>query len=314
MFLVNKLAKMKHATRLGSRIAEVHNGSSLFTGDAGQGESNIRRWIIENDWLEAIIALPENMFYNTGITTYIWVLTNRKSEARKSKLQLIDASEWFTPLCRNLGKKNRKFSEAQLRAIADLLVNPAATEQSRIFPNAAFGYWEISVERPLCLAVDLSPARLKRFDRVAAEAREEPAARLARHVAAALGAGPHLNFNAFMDACAVGQQWIPSDFVKNYPISLSSLEEQRHITKFLNAMGGNIQRLIRNKQRLIKLLKEQKQNVINQTVNQRLDPNVKLKPSGSEWLGDIPEHWGARKLKFAAKMIVGGGDSSQRGK
>ena len=204
MFLVNKLARMKHATRLGSRIAEVHNGSSLFTGAAGQGESNIRRWIIENDWLEAIIALPENMFYNTGIATYIWVLTNRKSEARKGKLQLIDASEWFTPLRRNLGKKNREFSEAQLRAIADLLVNPAATEQSRIFPNAAFGYWKISVERPLCLAVDLSPARLKRFDRVSAEAGEEPAARLARHVAAALGAGPHLNFNAFMDACAAG--------------------------------------------------------------------------------------------------------------
>ena len=202
MFLVNKLAKMKHASRLGSRIAEVHNGSSLFTGAAGQGESNIRRWIIENDWLEAIIALPENMFYNTGIATYIWVLTNRKSEARKGKLQLIDASEWFTPLRRNLGKKNREFSEAQLRAIADLLVNPAATEQSRIFPNAAFGYWKISVERPLCLAVDLSPARLERFDRIAAEAREEPAARLARHAAAALGTGPHLNFNAFMDACA----------------------------------------------------------------------------------------------------------------
>ena len=204
MFLVNKLARMKHATRLGSRIAEVHNGSSLFTGAAGQGESNIRRWIIENDWLEAIIALPENMFYNTGIATYIWVLTNRKSEARKGKLQLIDASEWFTPLRRNLGKKNREFSEAQLRAIADLLVNPAATEQSRIFPNAAFGYWKISVERPLRLAVDLSPARLERFDRVSAEAGEEPAARLARHVAAALGAGPHLNFNAFMDACAAG--------------------------------------------------------------------------------------------------------------
>lgn len=206
MFLVNKLAKMKHATRLGSRIAEVHNGSSLFTGDAGQGESNIRRWIIENDWLEAIIALPENMFYNTGIATYIWVLTNRKSEARKGQLQLIDASEWFTPLRRNLGKKNREFSEAQLRAIGDLLVNPLATEQSRIFPNAAFGYWKISVERPLCLAVDLGPARLERFDRVAAEAGEEPAARLARRVAAALGAGPHLNFKAFMDACAAGAE------------------------------------------------------------------------------------------------------------
>jgi type I restriction enzyme M protein len=110
MFLVNMLSKMKHSTPLGSRIAEVHNGSSLFTGDAGQGESNIRRWIIENDWLEAIIALPLNMFYNTGIATYIWVLTNRKPEHRRGKVQLIDATAWFRPLRKNLGKKNCELS------------------------------------------------------------------------------------------------------------------------------------------------------------------------------------------------------------
>ena len=93
LFLANKLSKMKQETPLGSRIAEVHNGSSLFTGSAGQGESNIRRWIIENDWLEAIVALPLDMFYNTGIATYIWVLTNRKPEHRRGKLQLIDATK-----------------------------------------------------------------------------------------------------------------------------------------------------------------------------------------------------------------------------
>ena len=97
MFLANMLSKMKHETPLGSRIAEVHNGSSLFTGDAGQGESNIRRWIIENDWLEAIVALPLNMFYNTGIATYVWVLTNRKAAHRQGHVQLIDATKWFTP-------------------------------------------------------------------------------------------------------------------------------------------------------------------------------------------------------------------------
>ena len=106
LFLANLVSKMKHATKLGSRIAEVHNGSSLFTGDAGQGESNIRRWIIENDWLEAIVALPLNMFYNTGIATYIWVITNKKPEHRKGKVQLIDATEWYKPLRKNLGKKN----------------------------------------------------------------------------------------------------------------------------------------------------------------------------------------------------------------
>jgi type I restriction enzyme M protein len=105
LFLANMLSKMKHGTPLGSRIAEVHNGSSLFTGDAGQGESNIRRWIIENDWLEAIVALPLNMFYNTGIATYVWVLTNRKPEHRKGKVQLIDATEWYKPLRKNLGRR-----------------------------------------------------------------------------------------------------------------------------------------------------------------------------------------------------------------
>jgi len=201
MFLVNKLSKMKHTTRLGSRIAEVHNGSSLFTGDAGQGESNIRRWIIENDWLETIIALPENMFYNTGIATYIWVLANRKSEERKGKVQLIDATEWFVPLRRNLGKKNCEFSEEHIRGISDLVVNPVETEKSKIFPNEAFGYWKVTVDRPLRLAVDLSTARLERFERTCAKAKEEPLANLASRVTDALGAGPHPNFNAFLNAC-----------------------------------------------------------------------------------------------------------------
>src|SRR5262245_25328454 len=135
MFLVNKLSKMKASTKLGSRIAEVHNGSSLFTGEAGQGESNIRRWIIENDWLEAIIALPLNMFYNTGIATYIWVLTNRKPDHRREKVQLIDATEIYHPLRKNLGKKNCEFSDEQIRQITDLFLAFEESSQSKIFPN-----------------------------------------------------------------------------------------------------------------------------------------------------------------------------------
>lgn len=151
MFLVNKLAKMKQNTPLGSRIAEVHNGSSLFTGDAGQGESNIRRWILENDWLEAIIALPLNMFYNTAIATYIWVLTNRKPEHRKGKVQLIDATPWSKPLRKNLGKKNCELSQEHIEQIVETFLNFEESEQSKIFPNEAFGYWKVTVERPLRL-------------------------------------------------------------------------------------------------------------------------------------------------------------------
>jgi type I restriction enzyme M protein len=151
LFLANMLSKMKHRTGLGSRIAEVHNGSSLFTGDAGQGESNIRRWIIESDWLEAIVALPLNMFYNTGIATYVWVLTNRKAEHRRGKVQLIHATEWFKPLRKNLGKKNCELSDDDIERICGTFLAFEENEQSKIFPNAAFGYWKVTVERPLRL-------------------------------------------------------------------------------------------------------------------------------------------------------------------
>ncbi len=155
LFLVNMLSKMKHGTRIGSRIAEVHNGSSLFTGDAGQGESNIRRWVIENDWLEAIVALPLNMFYNTGIATYVWVLSNRKPAHRQGKVQLIDATEWYKPLRKNMGKKNCELSQEDIKRICDTFLAFEETEQSKVFPNAAFGYWKVTVERPLRLtAID----------------------------------------------------------------------------------------------------------------------------------------------------------------
>src|ERR1035438_981125 len=156
LFLVNMASKMNAKSALGSRIAEVHNGSSLFTGDAGQGESNIRRWLIENDWLAAIAALPLNLFYNTGIATYIWVLTNRKPEHRQGKVQLIDATQWFKPLRKNLGKKNCEFAPEDIQRICAAYLAFKETPQSKVFPNAAFGYWKVTVERPLRLHSQLS--------------------------------------------------------------------------------------------------------------------------------------------------------------
>ncbi|HEV8711682.1 MAG TPA: class I SAM-dependent DNA methyltransferase [Candidatus Binatia bacterium] len=200
MFLVNLLSKMKRTSPLGSRIAEVHNGSSLFTGDAGQGESNIRRWIIENDWLEAIVALPLNMFYNTGIATYVWVLTNRKPAHRKDKVQLIDATGWFAKLRKNLGQKNCELTDTHIRQICDTFLAFEETQQSKIFPNEAFGYWKITVERPLRLCVDLSQQALERFRKVCEEAKETPIANVVARVVTILGSGPHLNFNIFLDA------------------------------------------------------------------------------------------------------------------
>lgn len=161
LFLANMAAKMNSKSSLGSRIAEVHNGSSLFTGDAGQGESNIRRWIIENDWLEAIVALPLNLFYNTGIATYIWVLSNRKPENRKGRVQLIDASQWFKPLRKNLGKKNCELSPEDIERITQTFLAFKETPESKIFANEAFGYWKVTVERPLRLNSRLTPQAIE---------------------------------------------------------------------------------------------------------------------------------------------------------
>lgn len=161
LFLANMASKLNRKTKIGSRVAEVHNGSSLFTGDAGQGESNIRRWLITNDWVEAIVALPLSMFYNTGIATYIWVLTNKKPQHRKGMIQLIDATQWFKPLRKNLGKKNCELSENDIRRICDVYLGFKPTEQSKIFPNDSFGYWKVTVERPLRLVSQLTPKAIE---------------------------------------------------------------------------------------------------------------------------------------------------------
>lgn len=147
LFLANNISRMKD-TPLGTRIVEIHNGSSLFTGKAGGGESNLRRYIIENDLLEAIVAMPEKMFYNTGIGTYVWIVTNRKAPNRRGKVQLINATEMKTPLRKNLGEKNCELSEADRRRIIDLIINFEETPESKIFDNEEFGYWEVPVLRP----------------------------------------------------------------------------------------------------------------------------------------------------------------------
>lgn len=227
LFLVNLLSKMKNTTALGSRIAEVHNGSSLFTGSAGQGESNIRRWIIENDWLEAIIALPENIFYNTGIATYIWVLTNRKADHRKGKVQLVDASDWYKPLRKNLGKKNCELSEEHINSISAVLLDSKETEQSKFFPNKAFGYWKVTVERPLRLRVDLSDESLRAFAKACEEVKEDSLQDVIHKVCGAMGVGPHLNFNLFMDAVEDAAKGFDVKLTKNRKDLLTKVLAER---------------------------------------------------------------------------------------
>ena len=172
LFLLNNVAKMKKDTPLGSRIAEVHNGSSIFTGDAGSGESNARRYLIENDLVEAIIALPENMFYNTGIGTFIWILSNRKEERRKGKIQLIDATAMKSPLRKNMGKKNCEITSEIRSEIVRIFTEMEQSKVSMIFDNEEFGYWSVTVERPLRLRIypdrEIPASLFKKADELAA--------------------------------------------------------------------------------------------------------------------------------------------------
>ncbi len=175
LFLMEMVSKMKplHQSVTGTRIASVHNGSSLFTGDAGGGESNIRRYIIENDWLEAIVQLPNNLFYNTGITTYIWILSNNKAEHRKGKVQLIDANALYKKLRKNLGNKNCELTAEHITEIVNCYTNletkEAEGEESlaaQVFDNTDFGYYKATIERPKRLKAQFTNERVEtlRYD------------------------------------------------------------------------------------------------------------------------------------------------------
>ncbi len=167
LFLMNMVSKMKDDSELGSRVASVHNGSSLFTGEAGSGESEIRKYIIEHDLLEAIIQLPNDMFYNTGIATYIWVLNNKKETKRKGKIQLIDASSIYSKMRKGLGSKSNELTEQHIRQIAQAFIDFEETDISRKFDNDDFAYWSITVERPLRLAWQLRSERLENLENAA---------------------------------------------------------------------------------------------------------------------------------------------------
>lgn len=181
LFLMEMVSKMKPLSQspLGTRIASVHNGSSLFTGDAGGGESNIRRYIIENDWLEAIVQLPNNLFYNTGITTYIWILSNNKTANRKGKVQLIDAGQLYRKLRKNLGNKNCEFAPEHITEIVKTYTDLKAIERtsddgiaSKVFDNSDFGYHKVTIERPKRLKAQFTAERIAelRYDKAIKEA------------------------------------------------------------------------------------------------------------------------------------------------
>src|SRR5207302_532078 len=163
LFLQHMISKMKPAEAGGSRLAIVFNGSPLFTGGAGSGESEIRRWIIENDWLEAVVALPDQLFYNTGISTYFWIVTNRKSPERRGTVQLVDARDFWVKMRRSLGEKRKEISRGQIEEITRLYGDFTPGERVKVLSNEEFGYLRITVERPLRLRWEVTEQTLSRL-------------------------------------------------------------------------------------------------------------------------------------------------------
>jgi type I restriction enzyme M protein len=219
LFLQHMIFKMNPASEGGSRVAIVFNGSPLFTGAAGSGESEIRRWIIENDWLEAVVALPDQLFYNTGIFTYFWIVTNRKSPERRGKVQLVDARQMFVKMRKSLGEKRKQISSDQIAEITRLYGDFAENEQVKLFPNEAFGYLRITVERPLRLRWEVTTdpadvlAEAKAWGKLTEPEQAELTARLAglvgtssaekRDLAKKLGSIPKSIEKPLWDALAV---------------------------------------------------------------------------------------------------------------
>lgn len=278
LFLANNVSRMKD-TPLGTRIVEVHNGSSLFTGNAGGGESNLRRYIIENDLLEAIIAMPEKDFYNTGISTYVWVVTNRKEERRRGYVQLIDASNISTPLRKNLGEKNCETTEENRRRILQLLMDFKETPESKIFRNEEFGYWQVPVLRP---KRDKEGNIVMKKGKVVMAKNRNEVEQIPLLYPGGIAAFYENEVKPYDAEVEFGEPVIGYElsFTKYFykPVQLRSLDK---IMGDVIRLGTEIHEL---------------QKDITNAITRGLNPKVKFKPTNISWLPEIPEHWKMSKV------------------
>lgn len=289
LFLANNISRMREDTVLGTRIVEVHDGSSLFSGDAGSGPSNLRKYIIENDLLEAIIAMPENNFYNTGIGTYIWILSNKKEPRRKGLIQLIDATGIKTPLRKNLGKKNCESTKTEREQILKLLMDFQETSQSKIFSNEEFGYWSIKVYQP-------------KRDEHENVIRDKDGNPIINKKTKEIEIVP-LNYKGGIDGF-IKKEILPyapdtlidtKSIVKGYELSFAKYFWE---PKDMDSLGIIKKRIVDIKERTEGLLEEiiSEQDEIANVITKGVNSNVKMKFSGKSWIGMIPEHWELRRL------------------
>lgn len=295
LFLANNISRMREDTALGTRIVEVHDGSSLFSGDAGSGPSNLRKYIIENDMLEAIIAMPENDFYNAKIGTFIWVLTNKKEPRRKGYIQFIDATEIKTPLRRNLGKKNCETTKKDREKIMKLYMDFKPTAQCKIFPNEEFGYWCVNSYLPL----------YDSNDNVLNDQKGQPLldknTKDTEYIPFTYGGGIDGYFKKEVKPY-VPDAYIDYKSVKiGYRLSFASyfdkFKDKFDNSKTLNSVKDRIITIENNIKGLLDEILYEKED-LNTTLLKGFTPNIKTKASKTSLFGDIPEHWEERKMKY----------------
>ena len=286
LFLANNVSRMKD-TPLGTRIVEVHNGSSLFTGNAGGGESNLRRYIIENDLLEAIIAMPEKDFYNTGISTYVWVVTNRKEERRRGYVQLIDASNISTPLRKNLGEKNCETTKEDRRRILQLLMDFKETPESKIFRNEEFGYWQVPVLRP---KRDKEGNIVMKKGKVVMAKNRNEMELVPLLYPGGISAYYEKEVKPYDSEVEFGEPTLGYEilFAKYFytPTHLRSLEQ---VMDDVKEIGADIHKL---------------QLEIESVVTRGINSDVKFKSTNIPWLPEIPEHWQIKPIRSLLREVT----------
>jgi len=292
LFLQHMISKMEAG---GSRIAVIFNGSPLFTGDAGGGDSNIRKWIIENDWLEAIVVMPSEMFYNTGITTYIWIVTNRKPSHRKGKVQLINAVDFFTPMSKSLGNKRKYFTDDHIRDITKIYTDFTESNLSKILDNEDFGYTKVTVERPTYnskgkVEKDKSgqpkpDVSLRSFEKIPLK----------------------VNIDTYFEQEIkphVHDAWLERSKDKvGYEISITKYFYEYQPLRLMAKVKEDILKLESETEGLSENILHAKQtSLIANAVTKGLNPNVSMKDSGVKWIGTIPSHWAMTRVGRAMEL------------
>ncbi|WP_027454412.1 N-6 DNA methylase [Xylanibacter brevis] len=288
MFLANNLSRMREDTALGTRIVEVHNGSSLFTGDAGSGASNLRQYIIENDLLEAIIAMPEKDFYNTGIGTFIWVVTNRKEERRKGFVQLIDATEIKTPLRKNLGEKNCETSDTDRAQIMKLLMDFKETPQSKIFPNNEFGYWSVKVYQPQ--RDEQGNIVMKKGVPVIDKKSKDVEIIPFRYEGGIEGFFEN-EIKPYSPDAIIDMKSVET----GYELSFTKYFYKPKQLRTIDEISQDIRGIEERTDGLLNEILSIKEDIAD-AVTKGLNPDAKMKDSGISWIGEIPEHWEVKKI------------------